>query len=157
MLINETSKRIIYFRPHDARTLGEGCYYLDHIVWLNGSEIELGHGVGFNIGCYVNGYGGLTIGDRTGFGPYCMIHTANHATNDPDIPILDQPSVKEPVRIGKHCWIGMGACILPGVTIGDGAIIGAGSVVTRDVPPYVVAAGNPCRVIRSRKPVGGSP
>jgi len=151
MLINETSKRVIPFRAHDAKRMGSGCYYLDQIVWLNGQEIEMGDGVGFNIGCYVNGYGGLTIGDRTGFGPYVMIHTANHVMDDPDVPILDQGWVKEPVHIGKGCWIGMGVCILPGVTIGDSAIIGAGSVVTKDVPAFAIAAGNPCRVLRSRK------
>lgn len=150
-MINETSKRVIAFRPHDAKRVGEGCYFLDQIVWLNGNEIEMGDGVGFNFGCYVNGYGGLTIGDRTAFGPYVMIHTANHVMDDPDVPVLAQGSVKEPIHIGRACWIGMGACILPGVTIGDFAVIGAGSVVTKDVPAYAIAAGNPCRVIRMRR------
>ena len=151
MLINEKSKRVIYFRPHDAKKMGEGCYYVDMIIWLNGDQIEMGDSVGFNIGCYINGYGGLTIGDNSGFGPYCMVHTANHVADDLDAPIRDQGWISQPVHIGKNCWIGMGVCILPGATIGDCCIIGAGSVVTRSIPAYSVAVGNPCRVIRNRK------
>ncbi len=150
MMINDTSKRIIYFRPHDAKRVGEGCYYLDFIIWLNGDQIEMGEGVGFNYGVYVNGYGGLTIGDDTGFGPYTMIHTANHET-DPGRPIHEQGHIKKPISFGEDCWIGMGAIILPGVTIGDGVIIGAGSVVPNDLPPYTVAVGNPCKVVKQRK------
>jgi maltose O-acetyltransferase len=148
LLINESSKRVIPLGPRDAKTVGEGCYYLDLLVWLNGQEIELGDGVGFNIGCYVNGYGGLTVGPRTGFGPYVMVHTANHLHDDPNRPIKDQGWDCRPVHIGADCWIGMGACILPGVTIGDRVIVGAGSVVTKSLPSNVLAAGNPCRVIR---------
>ncbi len=151
MMINETSKRVIYFREHDAKVVGKGSFYLDQIVWLSGEHIEVGDNVGFNHGCYVNGYGGLVIGDDTIIGPGTMIHTANHEMADLDRPITGQGWKAAPVHIGKGCWIGMGACILPGVTIGDSAIIGAGSVVTKDVPAFAIAAGNPCRVIRSRK------
>ena len=65
MMITDRSKRVIPFRAHDAKRVGDGCFYLDLIVWLNGDRIELGDRVGFNYGCYVNGYGGLRIGDRT--------------------------------------------------------------------------------------------
>ena len=150
MMINERSKRVIPFRPHDAKRVGEGCYYLDQIVWLNGDAIEMGDGVGFNIGCYVNGFGGLVIGDEAMFGPYSMVHTANHHYDDRSLPVTEQGWKKEPVEIGPRTWIGMGACILPGVTIGEGAIVGAGAVVTKDVEPYAVAAGNPARVIKER-------
>jgi hypothetical protein len=61
MLIDETTMRVIYFRPHDARTVEEGCYYLDHIDWFNAGEIEEGNDAGFSIGCSVNGYGCLTF------------------------------------------------------------------------------------------------
>ena len=150
MMITPQSKSIIPFRPHDAKRVGKGCYYLDLIVWLNSEFIELGNGVGFNYGCYINGFGGLTIGDHTMFGPYAMVHTANHEI-DPDKPLQDQGHIKKPISIGKECWIGMGAIILPGVTIGDGVIVGAGSVVTKDLPSYTVAVGNPCKVIKPRK------
>lgn len=148
MLITEHTKQVVHLQPADVGKLGAGCYYLDALVLLNGDQVELGDEVGFNIGCYVNGYGGLHIGSRTRFGPYCMIHTANHAMDDPHRSIWEQGWVKQPVRIGAECWVGMNAAILPGVTIGDRVVIGAGSVVTRDVPDNVVAAGNPCRVIR---------
>ena len=149
MLINELSKRVIPFRPHDAKHIGEGSFYIDQIVWLNGDNIEIGEKVGFNFGCYVNGFGGLTIGDNTIIGPYTMIHTANHEM-ETDRPIPEQGWNLGPVVIGAGCWIGMGVCILPGVTLGDGCVVGAGSVVTRDVEPYSIAVGNPAKAIKSR-------
>ncbi len=150
MMINERSKRIIPFRAHDAKRVGQGCYYLDLIVWLNGDRIEMGDGVGFNYGCYVNGYGGLVIGDEAMFGPYSILHTANHHYEDRSRPVTEQGWREQPVEIGPRVWIGMGACVLPGVTIGEGAIVGAGAVVTSDVEPYVVAAGNPARAVKER-------
>src|SRR5215218_3048534 len=131
MMITERSKQVISFRPNDAKRVGDGCFYLDLIVWLNGDEIELGERVGFNYGCYV------------------MIHTANHRF-DRDRPILDQGWEKRPVEIGADCWIGMGVCILPGARLGDGCVVGAGSVVAGELGPNCVAVGNPARAIKSR-------
>lgn len=149
MLINELSKRVIPFRPHDAKRVGEGAFYIDQIIWLNGDRIDVGAKVGFNFGCYVNGFGGLTIGDRTIIGPYTMIHTANHEM-EIDRPIPEQGWNLGPVALGADCWIGMGVCILPGVTLGDGCVVGAGSVVTRDVEPYAIVVGNPAKAIKNR-------
>jgi acetyltransferase-like isoleucine patch superfamily enzyme len=146
MMITAQSKSVIPFRPGDAKRVGKRCFYLDQIVWLN----ELGDDVGFNYGVYVNGFGGLTIDNKSLIGPYSMIHTANHET-DPEKPLQEQGWIKQPVTIGKEVWVGMGVLILPGVTIGDGAIVGGGSVVTKDLPPYTVAVGNPCKVIKKRK------
>ncbi len=150
MMINDLSKRVIPFRPRDAKRVGDGCFYLDQIVWLNGDRIEMGDKVGFNFGCFVNGYGGLVIGDRSIVGPYTMIHTANHEM-DPGQPIPEQGWDSGPVEIGPDCWIGMGVCILPGVSIGEGCVIGAGAVVTKSLEPWSVAVGNPARAIRSRR------
>lgn len=88
----------------------------------------------------------IYIGDYTMIGPNVTIATAGH----PILPALREQLYQYniPVHIGRNCWIGAGAVILPGVTIGENAVIGAGSVVTRDVPANVVAAGNPCRVMR---------
>ena len=148
MMITERSKRVIPFRENEAKRVGDGCFYLDLIVWLNGDWIELGDRVGFNYGCYVNGFGGLRIGDRSIIGPYSMIHTANHEM-DPGLPIVDQDWTKQPVEIGSDCWIGMGTCILPGARIGDGCIVGAGSVVVAgELEGNSVAVGNPARVIK---------
>lgn len=150
MMITDTSKRVIPFRPRDAKAIGEGCFYVDQIVWLNGDRIELGDKVGFNVGCFVNGFGGLEIGDGTIIGPGTMIHTANHET-ETDRPIPEQGWILGKVTIGPGVWIGMGVCILPGVTIGEGAIVGAGAVVTKDIEPWGVAVGNPAKVIKNRK------
>jgi maltose O-acetyltransferase len=152
MMITDRSKSVIPFRPHDAKRVGEGCFYLDVIVWLNGDRIEMGERVGFNYGCYVNGYGGLVIGDRSIVGPYTMIHTANHEM-DLGSPIQDQGWTSGEVRIGPDCWIGMGVSVLPGVTIGEGCVVGAGSVVVKDLEPFSVSVGNPAKMIRSRRPV----
>ena len=150
MMITERSKSVIPFRPADAARVGEGCFYLDMIVWLNGDRVEMGDRVGFNYGCYVNGYGGLTIGDRSIFGPYTMIHTANHEM-DPGTPIPDQGWTPAAVTVEADCWIGMGVCILPGVTIGEGCIVGAGAIVAKDLEPWSLAVGNPARAIRNRR------
>jgi maltose O-acetyltransferase len=149
MMITERSKRVIPFQPDEAKRVGEGCFYLDLIVWLNGDRIELGDGVGFNYGCYVNGYGGLRIGHRTIVGPYVMIHTANHEIAQGQT-IVEQGWVGRSVEIGADCWIGMGVCILPGARLGDGCVVGAGSVVTGELDSGSIAVGNPARTIRRR-------
>ena len=88
----------------------------------------------------------IYVGDYTMFGPNVTVATAGH----PVLPELreKQYQFNMPIHIGKRCWIGAGAVILPGVTIGDDTVIGAGSVVTKDIPANVVAVGNPCRVMR---------
>jgi len=151
MMITERTKQTIPFVEGDAKRVGRGSFYLDQIVWLNGDKIEIGDNVGFNWGCYVNGYGGLVIGDDTIIGPSTLIHTANHEMDDLDRPISGQGWKAAPVHIGSGCWIGMGACILPGVRIADGCVIGAGSVVVSDVEELSIAVGNPARVVRSRR------
>ena len=150
MKITNDSKSIIYFRAGDAARVGKDCFYLDAITWLNSEGIELGNRVSFNIHCYVNGLGGLVIGDVVGIGPNVLIHTANHRA-ETGKPIMDQGWEKRPVKIGSNCFIGMGTVIVPGVTIGDNVVIGAGSVVVKDIPSNTLAAGNPCKVIRQRK------
>ena len=151
-MITDSSKRVIPFRPNDAKRVGEGCFYLDDITWLNSANIELGDRVKFNSGCWVNGYGGLVIEDDANVGPRTLIHTANHITSDRDSPIAFQGWDCKPVRIGRDAWVGMGCIILPGVTIGEGAIVGAGALVTKDVPPFAVAVGSPAQVIKYRFP-----
>ena len=88
----------------------------------------------------------IYIGDSTLLGPNVVIATAGH----PILPELREKGYQYniPVRIGKNCWLGAGVVVLPGVTIGDNSVIGAGSIVTKDIPSNVVAYGNPCRVIR---------
>lgn len=116
-------------------------FYCDY-----GTHIELGTRVFFNFDCVVLDVCRVRIGDHTMFGPAVQIYAATH----PFDPVLRRRvEAGRPVTIGDDVWVGGGAIILPGVTIGSRTVIGAGSVVTRDIPDDVVAAGNPCRVLRS--------
>ena len=111
-----------------------------------GARLVIGDRTFINADLMVIGGGEVTIGTDCLIGPRCSIYTPNHAE---DIARrLDGWELPKPVTIGNNVWIGGSVTITPGVTIGDHSIIGAGSVVTRDVPAGVVAAGNPCRVIR---------
>ena len=110
-----------------------------------GSNIHLGQRVYFNFNCVVLDVCEVRIGEFTLFGPAVQIYTATHPLNAAQRRLSEYA---KPIEIGSDCWIGGGAVILPGVKIGSKTVIGAGSVVTRDVPSGVVAAGNPCRVLR---------
>lgn len=122
-------------------------------VWLQppfycdyGKNILLGERVFFNFNCIVLDVCQVTVGDFTLFGPAVQVYTATHPMEA--LARRTKESGK-PITIGSDCWIGGGAMLCPGVTIGSRTVIGAGSVVTRDIPEGVFAAGNPCRVIRS--------
>ena len=112
-----------------------------------GRHIRLGKGCYINVNCNFIDDGLITIGDATMFGPGVSIATVGH----PIRPDLRTYMYCDHVTIGNNCWIGANSVICPGVTIGENTVIGAGSVVTKDIPANVVAAGNPCRVIR---PIG---
>jgi maltose O-acetyltransferase len=121
-------------------------------VWMQppffcdyGANIALGERVFFNFNCVVLDVCPVQIGSFTLFGPAVQIYTAMHPLN---AKLRRQEEFGKPVKIGSDVWVGGGAIILPGVQIGSRAVIGAGSVVTRDIPEGVFAAGNPCRVIR---------
>jgi len=116
-------------------------FYCDY-----GSNIELGERVFFNFNCVVLDVCHVRIGDYTLFGPAVQIYTPMHPF---DAALRRQQEFGKPVAIGADVWVGGGAIILPGVRIGSRAVIGAGSVVTRDIPDNVFAAGNPCRMIRT--------
>jgi maltose O-acetyltransferase len=108
-----------------------------------GYNIRIGPGVFFNFNCVVLDVVAVTIGARTQIGPAVQIYTADHP-RDPSVRRTGA-ELGRPIRIGRDVWIGGGAIILPGVTIGDDAVIGAGGVVTRDVPAGFIARGNPAR------------
>lgn len=112
-------------------------------------NISLGDNSGIGINAQIAPY--VTIGNDVMMGPDCMIYTSNHGMNRLDIPMWKQPSTEfEPVVIGNDVWIGSRVIILAGVHIGDGSVIGAGSVVTKNVDPYSIVGGNPARIIRRR-------
>ena len=115
-------------------------FYCDY-----GSNIELGERVFFNFNCVVLDVCRVRIGSFTLFGPAVQIYTATHPMN---AALRRRQEFAKPIDIGTDVWVGGGAVILPGVRIGSETVIGAGSVVIRDIPDRVFAAGNPCRVIR---------
>lgn len=114
--------------------------------------METGVDVSFGSGCHIyEPRGGLTIGDNCMIGGGVLICGVNHGHAIRGVPMRKQAIEAAPILIGQDVWIGMGAIILPGVTVGDGAIVGAGAVVTSDVPPGVVVSGVPARLVRPRK------
>ena len=127
--------------------IGENCYIEPplHSNWA-GKHVHFGRNVYANFNLTLVDDTHIYVGDYTMFGPNVVIATAGH----PVCPELRERGLQYnmPVRIGKNCWLGAGVSVLPGVTIGDNTVIGAGSVVTKDIPAGVVAVGNPCRVLR---------
>ncbi len=114
-------------------------FYTDY-----GRNIRVGKHVFINGGCHFQDQGGIEIGDGTLIGHQVVLATLNHDL-DPEQRHLLHPA---PIHIGKNVWVGAHATICPGVHIGDGAVVAAGAVVTKDIPPYVIAGGVPARVIR---------
>lgn len=128
-------------------SMGEGCYIEPpfHANWA-GKHIFFGNHVYANSSLTVVDDGNVYVGDYVMFGPNVTIATAGHPI-DPELR-RQAYQYNADVHIGNNVWIGAGAIILPGVTIGDHSVIGAGSVVTKTIPSNVVAVGNPCRVLR---------
>jgi maltose O-acetyltransferase len=124
-----------------AGTTIEPPFFCDY-----GSQITLGHDVFVNYNCVFLDCSEITIGAQTQIGPAVQLYTATHPLDA--ATRVAGPELARPIRIGARVWIGGGAIVLPGVTIGDDTIIGAGSVVTKSVPPRMIAAGNPCRILR---------
>lgn len=125
---------------------GKRCFVQPPFYCDYGYNLKLGKQVFFNFNCVVLDVCEVVIGDRTMFGPNVQIYTATHPLN-----AEERSSGKEsgkPIFIGKDVWIGGSAVINPGVTIGDRTVIGSGSIVTKDIPADVFAAGNPCMVIK---------
>ncbi len=116
-------------------------FYCDY-----GFNIRLGRGVFVNIGCVFLDVVGIDVGDLCQIGPAVQVYAADHP-RDPELRRAGLENGR-PVRIGANVWIGGGAIILPGVVVGDDAVIGAGSVVTRDVPAGAIVAGNPARRLK---------
>jgi maltose O-acetyltransferase len=128
---------------------GEGLWLQPPFFCDYGYNITVGEKVFFNFNCIVLDVAPVTIGSRSMFGPNVQIYTATHP-----IDFKERASGLEfakPISIGEDVWIGGSAVICPGVSIGNRSIIGAGSVVTKDIPTDVIAAGNPCKIIRHLK------
>src|SRR5262245_19559417 len=147
--LNATRERDRELRRHILTQLfGQG----GASVWMQppffcdyGANILLGERVFFNFNCVVLDVCLVKIGDFTLFAPAVQIYTATHPMN---AELRRKQEYARPIEIGSDVWVGGGAILCPGVKVGSKSVIGAGSVVTRDIPDGVFAAGNPCRVIR---------
>lgn len=121
-------------------------------VWImTGRNLSLGDDVDLALGVIITTDGGVSIGDRTLVGYRTQILSSNHVVPDVSRRIFDAGHVRIRVAVGADVWIGASCVILPGVSIGDGAVIAAGSVVTKDVPPHAIVGGVPAKVIRLRE------
>lgn len=113
--------------------------------------VRIGSNCQFNYGVFITGGGGVTIGDWVGFGPDAKIWSVNHRFSDPDTPWQQQDWDRKPVKIEDDVWIAANVFVMPGVTIGRGAIVSASSVVNKSIPPFAIVSGNPARVIGWRR------
>lgn len=140
--------------PFRKFSIGDGATIEDFSTLNNGmGDISIGSRAIIGIGNVV--LGPATIGNNVIFAQHVGILAMNHGYKDLDIPIRDQKCTFAPIVIEDDCWIGSNAVVTSGVTIGKHSVIAAGSVVTKDVPPYCIAAGNPARVIKKYNPSTG--
>lgn len=142
----ESKKRQTLLKEMFAE-IGENCYIEPPFhSSFGGRHVHFGKNIyaNFNLTCIDDTH--IYVGDYTMFGPNVTLATAGH----PILPELRQKAYQynESIYIGKNCWIGAGAIILPGIRIGDNVVVGAGSIVTKDLPSNVVAVGNPCNILR---------
>ncbi len=126
---------------------GEQFYITPPFHCDYGFNIHLGERFYANFGCTILDVAPVTIGDDVMFGPSVQIVTATHPLDS--ATRISGVEYAKPITIGSKAWLGAGVIVCPGVTTGEGCVIGAGSVVTKDIPPYSIAVGNPCRVLRS--------
>ncbi|MBW2264211.1 MAG: transferase [Deltaproteobacteria bacterium] len=139
------------FHPRNV-FIGDNVY-VGHGTVLEGyhdSRLAIGSDTWIGAGCHLHAAGGLTIGATVGIGPGVRIITSTHRVGGPGEVILEAPITFAPVVVGDGCDLGVSSVILPGVSVGEHTQVGAGAVVTRDLPPHSVAAGVPARVLRSR-------
>lgn len=145
-------KDVLVFHPENI-ILGSNIY-IGHQAILKGyhnNDLEIGDGTWIGQQCFFHSAGGLIIGRNVGIGPGVKIITSLHGEEGVNIPILHSKLAFQPVVVDDDADIGVGAIVLPGVSIGKGAQVGAGAVVTKDVPPYHVVAGVPAKTIKIRK------
>lgn len=141
----ETKRRVELLNKLLAN-MGENCYIEPplHANW--GCHAHLGNNVYANFNLTLVDDTDIYIGDSVMLGPNVVLATAGHPV-DPELRRLVY-QFNQPIHIGNNVWLGAGVIVLPGVTIGDNSVVGAGSVVTKDIPANVVAVGNPCRILR---------
>jgi acetyltransferase-like isoleucine patch superfamily enzyme len=131
--------------------IGDGTSISDGVIVATyGGSVTIGAHAYVGPYCVLYGHGGLTIGANSMIGAHTVIVPAQHSFDRIDVPINLQPIRKKGISIGENVWIGCNCCILDGVRIGNGTVIGAGAVVTKDVEPYSIAFGVPAHAVRRR-------
>jgi len=142
---------VLIFHPENV-ALDEDVY-VGHYAILKGyyrNQLVVGRGAWIGQAAFLHAAGGIDIDADVGIGPHVCILTSTHAEVGRELPIMAGPIEEAPVVLEDGCDIGVGSIILPGITVGKGAQVGAGAVVTADVPAYAVVAGNPARLLRMR-------
>ena len=158
------------------KAIGKNVRFEDDVRLLSPERVSIGDDVLLMYGVYVSPCGAhITIGSNTHFAPYGVLYgpltigsnvavaahvvfaSVGHGYDRVDVPMVDQPTTSRQIVIEDDVWIGANAVIIGGVTVGTGTIVGAGAVVTKDVPPFGVVGGTPARVIRDRREDPGSP
>lgn len=139
-----------FLRAVGAR-IGRGVVFYPGIWIAPGRNLVLGDDVDLALGVIITTSGGVSIGDRTLVGYRAQILSSNHRIPPGTEQIFSSGHTHAPVVIGSDVWIGAHSLVLPGVTIGEGAVVAGGSVVSRDVPPFAIVAGVPARVLRHRE------
>lgn len=143
-----------HVKPRRRMALGPGVRIAPNVSFANAERIEIGAGAHVGARCSLwagNSRGRILIGDHALLGPDVFI-TASDYQFEPGTPIVDQPKNERDVVVGRGTWLGARVIVVAGVHIGDGCVIGAGSVVTRSLPADTIAVGNPARVIGKRAP-----
>ncbi len=140
-------RHIVGLRAGPATSVLMGCFwYFYRPFGKNPGRMAIGDHTVINRRCTLDVRGGLSIGSNVSISPEVMLLTSTHLVNDPIFAVSDRPIV-----IADHVWVGSRATILPGVTIGRGAVVAAGAVVTRDVAPYTIVGGVPARAVGTRE------
>ncbi len=135
-----------YFYRRSGVTLPHTSSIHWHAEFYAPTRVVIGENCIIGDNCFLDGRQGITFGENVNVGSHVSIYTRQHDIDSPDFA-----EIGAPVVVGSYAWIASHSVILPGVTIGEGAVVAAGSVVPRDVPPYTLVGGNPARVIRERQ------
>ena len=142
-------KRLLFYRI-TLPQWGKQFYVLPNVTFNYPLNLEIGENVFVNRGAYITARAPISIGKKALIGPYVVINSGNHNYSDRSVPIRDQSHSIAPIKISDDVWIGAHATILPGVTLGEGAIVGAGAVVTHSVDPFTIVGGVPARPLKVR-------
>jgi acetyltransferase-like isoleucine patch superfamily enzyme len=139
--------------PRQRLQCGEGVGIAPNVSLRNGERISIGARSHIGERCSLwagDSHGRITIGEDALFGPDVFVTASNYAFSDRERPVHTQPRIERDVEIGARTWLGRGVTVLPGVTVGEGAILAAGAVVSRDVAPWTIVGGVPAREIGRR-------